>query len=477
MSADLQFTPLEEIQSVYARVNATFKAGTTRPLSYRRHQLLQLARMLQENITAWEDASLADLGKQRQETTVTELTPIIQGSINAAESLEEWATPEKPKVEAWRSSWNTTIYHVPKGIVLLISPWNYPVILTFLGLIGAIAAGCPTVLKPSECTPHVAALIAELIPRYLDPAAYAVVNGAVDETKTLLDLQWAHIFFTGSTRIGRIVATAAAKHVTPVTLELGGKSPVIIAPDYDLELAAKRVLYGKVQNVGQLCVSPDYVLVPRSVYKPFLEAIKKTYASFFPVDPLDPEAKWGKIVNEPNYKRVKGLIGETKGEIILGGKWDDNRLRIALTIVAGVKLDDPLMDEEIFGPILPIIEVDDVDAAIQTVSDRPYPLVVYTFTNSKEVEEKVATRTNSGTIVMNDTQMQLAVHEMPFGGHGESGYGGYMGKDSYDIFTHRRGYINVPQEMEPFYAYRYLPYSEESYKVMTQGAHVPIPES
>jgi len=182
-------------------------------------------------------------------------------------------------------------------------------------------------------------------------------------------------------------------------------------------------------------------------------------------------------VNEPNFKRVKGLVQETKGDIILGGKWDDTRLRVALTIVAGVKLDDPLMEEELFGPILPIVEVEDVDEAVQIVADRPYPLVVYTFSNSSEVKEKIATRTNSGTMVMNDTQMQLAVHEIPFGGHGESGYGGYMGKDSYNIFTHRRGYINVPTEMEPFYAYRYLPYSGESYKVMTQGAHVRIPDA
>lgn len=433
--------------------------------------------MIQDNLVAFEDAQLADLGKQRQETTVTELAPLIQGSLHAAENLEEWSKSVKPKVEAWRSSWDTTIYHVPKGVVLLISPWNFPVILTFLGLIGAIAAGCPTVLKPSECTPTVAALIAALVPRYLDPESYAVVNGAVDETKALLDLRWGHILFTGSTQIGRIVAAAAGRTLTPVTLELGGKSPVIISPDYDLELAAKRVLYGKVQNVGQLCVSPDYVLVPRSVYKPFLEAVKKAYASFFPSDPLAQDSKWGKIVNEQHFRRVKGLIERTKGEVILGGKWDERRLRIALTIVAGVKLDDSLMSEEIFGPAIPIIEVEDVDEAVQVVSDRPYPLVVYAFTNSKETEEKIFAGTNSGTLVLNDTQMQLAVYEMPFGGHGESGYGGYMGKHSFDIFTHRRSYINVPQEMEPFYAYRYLPYTDEGYKIMTQGAHVKIPDA
>lgn len=475
MSADnLQYTSLDEIRDIYVDVNETFKSGATRSLGYRRHQLLQLARMMQENITAIEDALLADLGKQRQESTVAEIGPIVTGSLHAAENLEEWAKPEKPKVEAWRSSWDTTIHHVPKGTVLLISPWNYPVILTFLGLIGAIAAGCPTVLKPSECTPATAAIIAELVPKYLDPKAYAVVNGAVEETKALLDLQWGHIFFTGSTRIGRLVAAAAARYTTPVTLELGGKSPVIVSPDYDLELAAKRILYGKVQNVGQLCVSPDYVLVPRAVSKDFQAALKKVYAEFFPLDPLHKDSPWGRIVNEANFKRVKNLIEETRGDIILGGKSDDN-LRVALTVVAGVKLDDPLMEEEIFGPILPIVEVEDVHEAIQIVADRPYPLVVYTFTNSNDVKEEVFSKTNSGTVVLNDTQIQLAVYEMPFGGHGGSGYGAYMGKDSYDIFTHRRGYINVPTEFEPFYAFRYLPYTEQSYKVMTAAARVDIP--
>lgn len=475
-TSGLQFTPLSEIQTIYDRLQQTFKAGTTRPLSYRRQQL-QLARMMQDNISAFEAALDADLGKQRQEVVVAEVGPIVSGSLHAADNLEEWARPEKPKVEAWRSSWDTTIHNVPKGVVMVIAPWNFPVVLTFNPLIGAIAAGCPAVLKPSECAPTVAALIATLVPQYLDPAAYAVVSGGVEETKALLDRPWGHILFTGSTRVGRIIATAAGRTLTPVTLELGGKSPVIIAPDYDLELAAKRILYGKCQNVGQLCVSPDHVLVPRSVYKPFLEAMKKAYATLFPSDPLDPEAKWGKIVNEQHFKRVKGLIEASKGEIILGGKWDESRLRIALTIVAGVKLDDSLMSEEIFGPALPIIEVEDVDEAIQIVGDRPYPLVIYTFTNSKEVEDKIFARTNSGTVVMNDTQMQLAVYEVPFGGHGESGYGAYNGKLTFDMCSHRRSYINVPPEMESFYKYRYLPYTEEGYKVMSQNAHLKIPEA
>lgn len=263
-------------------------------------------------------------------------------------------------------------------------------------------------MKPSECTPATTKLITALVSKYLDPDAYVVVNGAVPETRALLDVSWAHIFFTGGLKIGRIIATAAAKFVTPVTLELGGKSPVIISPDYDLELAAKRLLYGKVQNVGQvsvplilpscaadrrpvqLCVSPDYVLVPRSISRAFQDALKKVYASFFPTNPLADDSKWGKLINEPHFRRVQSLIEQTRGDIILGGKADD-KLRIALTIVAGVKLDDPLMEEyvisasdccgnwaadfglslrEIFGPVLPIVEVDDVDEALQVVADR-----------------------------------------------------------------------------------------------------------
>ncbi|PSR73048.1 hypothetical protein PHLCEN_2v11089, partial [Hermanssonia centrifuga] len=438
------YTSPSEIKQIHANLVKGFKSGITRTLSYRRHQLLQLARLVQENIPAIEDAVLADIGKQRQECTLTELGPIVQACLYAAENLEEWVKPKKPEVEEFRKTWDVTVYSVPKGVALIISPWNYPYILTLSPLVGAIAAGCPAVLKPSESTPTCSAIMAALVAKYLDPAAYTVILGAVEETTVLLELQWNHIFFTGGTNIGRKIAAAAGKNLTPLTLELGGKSPVVIDADCDVELVAKRLLFGKVQNAGQLCVSPDYVLIPRSIATPFKDAVKKAYEGFFPSDPLHPESNWSKIVNVAHFNRLEKLLARTKGEIILGGKVDENLRRIAPTVVTNVKLDDPLMEEEIFGPILPIIEVENTEEAVQIVGDRPSPLVMYVFTDSEDLKQKLLNRTNSGTLVLNDTFMQLSVHEMPFGGHGDSGYGAYFGKSSFDIFTHERSYINVP---------------------------------
>jgi aldehyde dehydrogenase (NAD+) len=251
---------MDDISRIYARLSKTFDSGKTLPLGYRRAQLLALARLTQENADALLDALNSDLGRHKFEGNFPEISPVVTGCIRSANSLEEWAKPEKPEVEDWRSSYDTTVYKAPKGIVINIVPWNYPIVLSLLPLVGAIAAGCTCVLKPSEHSPAVSALLAELFPKYLDQDAFAVINGAEAETAHILELKWDHIFFTGSTRVGRIVAAAAAKHITPVTLELGGKSPVFIdAGSVDLEIAAKRVLWGKIQNTGQVCV----------VFKPF----------------------------------------------------------------------------------------------------------------------------------------------------------------------------------------------------------------
>ncbi|KAI0694525.1 Aldehyde/histidinol dehydrogenase [Cytidiella melzeri] len=475
-AANSQYTSLDEIDVIFTRISETWKSGVTRSLEYRRRQLLQLARMVQENHVAFEDALCADLGKQRLECASTELGPTVHGALHAAEHLEDWARPEKPKVDAWRSNWDATVYPVPKGIALIISPWNFPVVLALLPMVGAIAAGCPVVLKPSELTPTVSGLLARMFEQYMDPAAYIVVQGEIPETTKLLHLRWNHILYTGSGRVGRLVAAAAAKHVTPVTLELGGKSPVIIAPDADIDLAAKRVLFGKIQNSGQLCVTPDYVLVPRAIAEDFKRAMKKAYASFFPTDPLAADSPWSRIVNDMQYKRLMNLILTTKGTVLTGGVGDFRR-RIATTVVGDVKLDDPLMEEEIFGPILPIVEVEDVDEAISIVADRHSPLVVYVFSNDEEVKQKCLERTSSGSLIFNDTVWQIVVHEMPFGGIGESGYGSYFSKNTFDVFTHRRSYCNMPAELEPFIGHRYPPYTDEGYSAMSANVHLTIPEN
>jgi len=278
----LKYTPVQDIKSIHATLKATFVSGATKDLTFRKRQLLSLAKMIQENDELIYQALHADLHKPRVEAAMHELTPLVRGAIRAAQQLDEWAKPDEPPVEEWKKPLSPKILKVPKGVALIIAPWNYPVILCLQPLIGAIAAGCPAVIKPSEVTAHVAAVLAELFPKYMDPSAYAVVNGAVPETTALLDLPWDHIFYTGNGRVGRIVAEAAAKHLTPITLELGGQSPVVIDKTADIKLAAKRVLYGKGHNAGQLCVSPNHVFVLRESQEEFVAAVRRPTKSFTP---------------------------------------------------------------------------------------------------------------------------------------------------------------------------------------------------
>ncbi|KAJ7909225.1 Aldehyde/histidinol dehydrogenase [Mycena leptocephala] len=474
----LKYTTVEKLQEGYAELKKSFQAKKTLPLEFRRAQLLQLARLFQENNASLCAAVYSDLGRHKLECSFPEIAPIVASAIRAADSLEEWHKPEKPEVEEWRSSWDTTIYTSPKGVVLIIGPWNYPYGTMILPLIGAIAAGCTCIVKPSEFNPTVAQLLADLFPKYLDQAAYRIVNGAAAETTALLELRWDHIFFTGSGRVGRIIAAAAAKNVTPLTLELGGKSPVFIdTGNTDIELAAKRILWGKQQNCGQLCVAPDYILVPRAHQDAAVEAFKKAYRTFWPhpKGALDPLSEMGAILNIQHHARLTELLRRTKGNVVHGGSSEGTR-RIDPTLVADVGLDDVLMEDEIFGPIIPIVPVDDVNEAIEIIRGRPSPLVIYVFTDSEETKNKFLESTSSGTLVLNDTFTQLGVYEMPFGGQGESGYGSYMGKSSFNTFVHRRSYINVPPAAEPFLQLRYPPYTEEALQALSAPAFVKIPD-
>ncbi|KAI0634741.1 aldehyde dehydrogenase [Trametes polyzona] len=475
---DAYSTPAE-IDKIHARLTQTFHSGVTRPLAYRRRQLLQLARMLQDNHTAIEDALLADLNKPRMESTVSEIAHLVTSALNAVNSLEDWAAPQPcPTKEEWRAGWDATIHKEPKGVVLIIAPWNYPVVLTINPLVGAIAAGCPAALKPSELVPTVSALLATLIPRYLDPAAYAVIKGAVPETTHALGLRWAHILYTGNSRVGRVVAAAAARHLTPVTLELGGKSAAVVADDADLDLAARRILHGKIQNAGQLCVAPDYALVRRDRVGKFVESLKRAHEQFWPggENPLTGSAPISNIVNARHHARLVDLLRRTKGKVVLGGEVHEDK-SIAPTVIADVPEDDVLMDEEIFGPFLPIIAVDDIDDAIRVINSKPTPLVIYVFTNQQELKDKFLLRTQSGQLVFNDVVMQLAVHELPFGGQGESGYGMWVGKATFDTFTHSRGYINVPPAQEPHLQGRYRPYTNDKYQFARGPGLVKIPDA
>ncbi|KAG1733762.1 aldehyde dehydrogenase [Suillus occidentalis] len=469
-------TLISTIPQIRDALRATFRSGLTRPIAWRQHQLYQIARMAQNERELICDALKKDLGKPKTEVLMNEIGSTIDIAVKSAQRLPEWAKTEHPEVADWQKPWNPTIYKAPRGTVLIISPWNYPMILTFQPLIGAIAAGCTAVLKPSELVPTFSQLLEEIVPKYLDPNVCRVVNGAVPETSKLLELQWDHIFYTGNGRVARIVANAAAKHLTPVSLELGGKSPVIIDSAYDIDLAAKRILWGKCNNAGQICVAPDYILVQRDKQDELVKAFQKHYNAFFPDGALD-SPLFGSIVSELHHKRLTSLLSRTKGEIVLQGRADAARKRIEPTIVKDVADGDSLLEEELFGPILPIVPMDSLDQAIDFVNARSHPLVLYAFSDNESIKQRLVSETQSGGIVFNDTFQYLAVSELPFTGVGESGYGYQFMKYTYDTFTQLRSSIDMPKDAEQHLAIRYPPHSEEAVKALTAAVHTPIPSS
>ncbi|KAJ7681882.1 aldehyde dehydrogenase [Mycena polygramma] len=468
-------TPISEIPTIRETLRATFKKGVPRPLEWRKNQLLQLARMVQDNAEAFSEALTKDLGKPKLETYAHEIGAVIARCLLNVQQLDDWAKPVLVDALDWQKPLKPTIYKAAKGVALIISPWNYPLILTLQPLQGAIAAGCCAVVKPSEISPHYSKLITELFPKYLDPSAYRVVLGAVAETTKLLELQWDHIFYTGNSRIARIICAAAAKHLTPLTLELGGKSPVIIDPSFDINLAAKRILWGKAQNCGQFCVSPDYVLIPRAQQDKFISELKQWYAEFFPEGSLN-SSSISRIVSPEHHARLTDLLKRSKGEVVLGGK-TEGTAKIEITVLKNVPADDSLMDGEIFGPILPILPVDSVQDAIDFVRERDSPLVLYAFTENPDIKKRVLEETMSGSISFNDLVQQLACDELPFGGVGESGYGRQIVKYSFDAFSYERASVDVPKEIEALNAARYPPYNDEKFALVGGAARMQIPAS
>ncbi|KAI0041687.1 aldehyde dehydrogenase [Auriscalpium vulgare] len=452
----LQYTPVDEYSSIYDSLQATFAKGTALPLAWRKHQLLQVARMGQENKDAFISALKADLNRPVMETLV-ELGSAVERAILSAQQLDEWAQPEMVTVPEWQQSWLPTIYKTLLGVVLIISPWNYPVLLALQPLIGAIAAGCPSVLKVSEIADNSASLMTDLLPKYLDPSAFRIINGGPTETTRLLEFKWDHIFYTGNGRVGRIVAAAAAKHLTPITLELGGKSPVFIDDKTDLKVAAQRILWGKTTNAGQICIAPDYVLVPRGSQEALLDVLKEELRSFYPDGALTALGS----VPQPMWSPVEKLTS--------------NVLLSNLHCSKDVSPHDVLLEDEIFGPFLPLVPVDDLQEALEYINARPHPLALYVFTHDPQVKQSYPAR--SGSIIFNDTFQQVAVSGLPFSRIGESGYGSQTMKYTYDRFTHLRSSVDIPLQAEQSLGARYPPYSAENTKIIGVAADLKIPMS
>ncbi len=452
-------TPLNTIPKLVEELRRGFDADLTRPLAWRREQLQALAHLLQEHQDAILSAMHADLGKPPLEAFVSEVQFVQTDIAHTLSRLERWTRPEKVRVGLVLRPGRAEIVRQPLGVVLVVGPWNYPWQLVLSPAVAAIAAGDAVVLKPSELAPACSDLLAELLPRYLDSRAVRVVTGGVPQSQALLQERWDHIFFTGGERVGRIVMEAAARHLTPVTLELGGKSPAIVHRSASLEVSARRLLWGRFFNAGQTCVAPDYALVDAPVYERFLELAPRILEEFYGEDP-SATADYGRIVSEAHHARLVSYLDQ--GRVVVGGAHDATQRYLAPTILAEVDPASPVMQEEIFGPILPVLRVDDLEQAMGFVRSRPSPLALYVFAEDKAAADRVLARTTSGGASVNDAIVHLTVPELPFGGVGASGIGAYHGRHGFEAFSHQRSVLRRTTKLDP--SFRYPPYAQSSLK-------------
>ncbi|MFD5299488.1 aldehyde dehydrogenase family protein [Streptomyces mutabilis] len=432
----------EQPADVVARLRATFRTGRTKPVEWRTTQLRRLRALLTENGADLEAALHADLGKSATEAQRTEIGFTVREIDHTLDHLADWLRPEPAPVPAHLGTDATAwTQYDPLGVVLVIAPWNYPAQLLLAPVVGALAAGNAVVAKPSELAPATSAALARLLPRYLDTDAVAVVEGGVPETTALLAERFDHIFYTGNGTVGRIVMRAAAEHLTPVTLELGGKSPAFVDRDADLDAVAARLAGGKFLNAGQTCVAPDYVLTDPETAAALEPALVRAVEALYGTDPAR-STEYARIVNERHFDRLTGLLDS--GRVVVGGGSDRSRKYIAPTVLADVAPDAPVMREEIFGPILPIVTVSGLDEAIDFVNDRDKPLALYVFSESDGTRERFAAETSSGGLGHGLPLAHLTVSDLPFGGVGESGMGNYHGRYSIETFSHRKAVLKKP---------------------------------
>ncbi|MEU3375252.1 aldehyde dehydrogenase family protein [Streptomyces sp. NPDC006660] len=434
-------TPEQPAETV-ARLRATFRSGRTQPVEWRVTQLRRLRQLLTEHGGDLAEALHTDLGKSTTEAFRTEVDFTIREIDHTLEHLDAWLRPEPAPVPSHLGedarAWTR---FDALGVVLVIAPWNYPVQLLLTPMLGALASGNAVVVKPSELAPATSAAIARLLPRYLDASAVAVVEGAIPETTALLAERFDHIFYTGNGAVGRIVMRAAAEHLTPVTLELGGKSPAFVDRGADLTVVADRLVRGKFLNAGQTCVAPDYVLTDPETARALESEFVRAVEALFGAEPKASDA-FGRIINERHFDRLSALLDS--GRTVTGGATDRAAKYIAPTVLADVDPASPVMREEIFGPILPIVTVADLDEAIAFINDRDKPLALYAFTESDTTRERLAAETSSGGLGFGLPLAHLTVSDLPFGGVGESGMGSYHGRYSIETFSHRKSVLEKP---------------------------------
>lgn len=444
---------------VFAALKATFNSGKSKDRAWRRSQLEAIERMMVERENDLMAALHADLGKAPQESFTTEISFIRGDAAYCRKNLNRWTKSKRistPLIGQPGKSW---IQPEPLGVVLIIGAWNYPVQLTLAGMSAAIAAGNCILLKPSELASATSELLARLIPRYMDPDCIKIVEGAVAETTALLDLPFDHILYTGGGKVGRIVMAAAAKHLTPVTLELGGKCPCVVLPDTNMEATARRIAWGKFTNAGQTCIAPDYILADADTEARLIPLLEKSINDMFGENPQE-SGSYGRIINSRHYERISRLM--KSGHTVIGGQFDAGDKYIAPTVITDVTADSPIMQEEIFGPILPIVRAENLEDAIAFIRDNDKPLAAYIFTDNEFSEAKFLNDISCGSVCVNDVMMFMAVHELPFGGVGASGMGAYSGKRGFETFSHMKAVMK--RGWWPDLDIRYAPYTEKKFK-------------
>ena len=438
-----------------ATLRSSFAAGFTRDHGWRHSQLHRLETLLGENQSVLVDALRADLGKCASEAWLSDLGLTVSSIRFARKNLRKWIGPRSVRTPITLFPAHSQIIREPVGVVLVIGAWNYPVQLALMPLVAAVAAGNCVVVKPSEISAATSAALARLIPQYLDTNSIAVVTGGAQETAALLKQNFDHIFYTGGASVGRLVMQAAAQHLTPVTLELGGKSPCIVDETANVEIAARRIAFGKFLNAGQTCIAPDYVLVLEARREELLAALKRAIVEFYGENPRS-SPDYARIVNDRHFDRVCRLLAGN--QIVVGGETDRESRFIAPTILRQVDPGSPIMTEEVFGPVLPVLDVSTLTEAIDFVNARPKPLALYLFTASSRSERTVLRRTISGGVCINATLLHHANERLPFGGVGDSGFGYYHGRFGFETFTHPRAVVRKPAR--PDIRLGYPPYTK-----------------
>ena len=446
-----QLTKSSPISTALEQQRTFFASGKTKPLEFRLTQLTKLKQAIIERQADIVAAAKADLGRPEFEAYF-EIATLSEINL-ALKKLKAWMKPKRVKSTLENFPSSAWTQPDPLGVVLIIGPWNYPFQLMVSPLVGAIAAGNCAILKPSEHAPHTAKVVAELITDTFDPSYITLFEGDASVSQQLLAEKFDHIFFTGGTAIGRIVMAAAAKHLTPVTLELGGKSPCIVDADINLDHAAKRIAWGKFINAGQTCIAPDYVLVDRTIKDAFLEKLTAAIREFFGDDPSQ-SSDLSRIINQKQFDRLMGLLDS--GTTIIGGKTDAGTRYIAPTVLDNVTWESPIMQDEIFGPILPVLTYERFDQTLTQINARPKPLALYLFTRDQTKQQQVLTGTSSGGVCLNDTVLHIGVPDLPFGGVGQSGMGSYHGKATFDTFSHYKSVLKKTFWFD--LDWRYAPY-------------------